>query len=129
MWLKAYLIALFIFLGLDALWLGLIAKNMYQQQIGHLMAAKVNFPAAGAFYLFFVAGLVVFAIHPAVSAGDWTRALLLGGFLGFLCYATYDLTNLATLKDWPLSVTLIDLVWGTSIGAVTAAITAFFLLK
>lgn len=129
MWLKAYLIALFIFLGLDALWLGLIAKNMYQQQIGHLMAAKVNFLAAGAFYLFFVAGLVVFAIHPAVSAGDWKRALLLGGFLGFLCYATYDLTNLATLKNWPLSVTLIDLVWGTSIGAVTAAITAFFLLK
>ena len=123
--LKLYGIAFGLFLVIDLIWLGFIAKNLYQKHLGHLMADQVNWVAAIIFYLLFIGGLVFFAISPAVSEGVWTKALLLGALLGFLTYATYDLTNLATLKDWPIQITLIDLAWGTFLGASVSTLTFF----
>ncbi|HPG42643.1 MAG TPA: DUF2177 family protein [Acholeplasmataceae bacterium] len=120
---KLYGIAFVFFLVIDLIWLGLIAKNLYQRQIGHLMSDSVNWAAAIIFYLLFIVGLVYFAILPAVNDGEWLRALALGAFFGFITYATYDLTNLATLKDWPIQITLIDLAWGTFLGASISTLT------
>jgi len=113
MFLKLYCIALPIFFGLDMLWLGVAAKNFYTKQIGWLLAPKVNWAAAILFYLLFLAGLVVFGIAPAIEKDSWVRALALGALFGLITYATYDLTNLATLRDWPLALTVVDMTWGT----------------
>jgi uncharacterized membrane protein len=112
MFLKLYCIALPIFFGLDMVWLGVAAKNFYTKQIGSLMAPKVNWTAAILFYLLFLVGLVAFVIAPAVEKGSLVRALSFGALFGLITYATYDLTNLATLKDWPLVLTVVDLTWG-----------------
>ena len=117
MFLKLYFIALPIFFGMDMLWLGVAAKNFYTKQIGFLMTPKVNWAAAILFYLLFLAGLAVFVIAPAVEKDSWMRALLLGALFGLITYATYDLTNLATLKDWPLALTVVDLIWGTTLAS------------
>jgi len=120
---KRYLVTLFAFLALDALWLGLIAQPFYQAQIGFLMAENPNWLAAGAFYLLYVAGLVFFVVGPALRAGTSpARAALRGAFFGLVAYATYDLTNLATLDRWPLLVTVVDLAWGTLLGALTTLV-------
>ena len=113
MFLKLYCIALPIFFGLDMVWLGVAAKNFYTKQMGFLMTPKVNWAAAILFYLLCLAGLVVFVIAPAIEKGSWVHALMLGALFGLVTYATYDLTNLATLKDWPLALTVVDLTWGT----------------
>lgn len=128
MFIKYYLVALIVFLVIDLLWLGLIAKNLYSKQIGHLMSENVNWIAAIVFYLLFIVGLVFFVIMPAIEKGSWSYALLVGFLFGFITYATYDLTNLATLKDWPISITIIDLVWGSSLGGLVSMIT-FFIVR
>ena len=112
MFVKLYAIALPVFFVIDMVWLGLIAKNFYRAQIGPLMKPDVNWVAAIIFYLIFIAGLVVFVISPAMEKGSWIQALLFGALFGLVCYATYDLTNLAVAKDWPLLVTIVDLAWG-----------------
>ena len=109
-----------IFFAVDMVWLGVVAKNFYRKHLGYLMGPKVVWPAAILFYLLFIAGLVVFAIRPGLAAGAPLRALLLGAFLGLVSYATYDLTNMATVKDWPLVVTVVDLVWGTALGGLVS---------
>lgn len=119
-----YLISVPIFFIIDMIWLGVVAKSFYQSRLGHLLG-DVNWPAAIIFYLIFLVGLIFFAVYPAVMAGQWQQALLYGALFGFFTYATYDLTNLATLKDWPLSVALVDMVWGTVLGASVAAITYY----
>ena len=118
---KLYLIALVVFFLIDMLWLGVIARNLYQHYIGHLLKTTVNWVAAIIFYLLFIGGLVFFVLMPAIQNGNFTQALLVGALFGFITYATYDLTNLATLKDWPLMITIIDLVWGTFLGAFTSS--------
>ena len=123
MFIKLYAIALPVFFAIDMVWLGLVAKNFYKSQIGFLMRSDINWTAAILFYLLFIVGLVLFVIAPAVEKGSWMYALLFGAFFGFITYATYDLTNLATLKDWPLSVTIVDLAWGTALGALVSVIT------
>ncbi len=120
--LKLYVISFVVFFAIDLLWLGLIAKNLYRNQIGHLLKANVNWTAAIIFYLVFIAGLVLFVLMPAVEKGNLWRAVLFGALFGFITYATYDLTNLATLKDWPIQVTFIDLAWGTFLGASTSTL-------
>src|SRR5271165_7339876 len=121
MFLKLYCIALPIFFAADMIWLGVAAKNFYTKQIGFLMTPKVNWVAAILFYLLFLAGLVVFVIAPAVEKDSWVRALMFGALFGLVTYATYDLTNLATLKDWPLVLTVVDLTWGMALaGSVSA---------
>jgi uncharacterized membrane protein len=124
--LKLYVISFVVFFAIDLLWLGIIAKNLYQKQIGHLLKGDVNWLAAIIFYLVFIVGLVLFVLMPAVEKGNLRHAVLFGALFGFITYATYDLTNLATLKGWPIQVTLIDLAWGTFIGMTTS--TAAYLL-
>ncbi len=123
-----YLVAFSFFIVIDLVWLGVVAKNFYAAQLKGLMAEKVNWTAAIIFYLLYVLGLVVIVIAPAMDAQSVLTAFLMGGFVSFLMYATYDLTNLATLKDWPLKMTLIDLVWGASLGALTSGLTVWILL-
>ena len=125
MFIKLYAIALPIFLAIDMVWLGLVAKNFYKNQVGFLMKADINWTAAILFYLLFIVGLVLFVILPSVEKGSWMQALLLGAFFGFITYATYDLTNLATLKNWPLLVTIVDLLWGATLAALVSVITYF----
>ncbi len=105
------------------LWLGFAAKDFYRSQLGYIMADNVNWLAAIIFYVIFMCGVVFFVIEPALEKRDWTMALYRGAFFGFITYATYDLTNLATLKDWPLLVTAVDLIWGTAVTAVVSALT------
>ncbi len=110
------------FLVFDMLWLLLISRKFYQHHLGHIMGQTQLLPAV-LFYLLYVLGLVFFVINPAVSKESLLYACLAGAFLGLLCYATYDLTNLATLKDWPVVVTVVDLVWGTSVTAAVSVLT------
>ncbi len=105
--------------AIDLVWLGLIAKPIYQQGIGHLMAAEPKLVAGALFYLLYPVGLMVFAVMPG-STLAWTDTALKAALFGFFAYATYDLTNLATLKNWPTSLALIDMAWGTAVSAVAA---------
>jgi uncharacterized membrane protein len=113
------------FLLIDMVWLVKISPKFYKQQIGHLMAKKVNFPAAILFYLLFIVGIVAFVVAPSVSSAQWTQALLFGALFGLITYATYDLTNMSTLKDWPLLITIVDLVWGTFLTSATSVVVYF----
>lgn len=126
---KLYLIALPVFFLIDMLWLGVIARNFYREQIGFLMKTDVNWVAAVIFYLIFIGGLVVFVLAPAVEKRSWVNALLYGAFFGFVTYATYDLTNLAVTKGWPLLVTIVDLIWGAVLAALVSTISYFAALK
>jgi uncharacterized membrane protein len=123
MFIKLYAIALPVFFAIDMVWLGLLAKGFYRGQIGTLLKSDINWTAAIIFYLVFIVGLVIFVITPAVEKGSWVHALIFGALFGFITYATYDLTNLATLKDWPLLVTIVDLVWGAVLAASVSTVT------
>ncbi len=125
MFIKLYAIALPVFFAIDIVWLVLVAKDFYKAQIGFIMTPNINWPAAILFYLLFIVGLVLFVITPSLEKGSWIYALLFGALFGLITYATYDLTNLATLKDWPLLVTIVDLAWGASLGALVSIITYF----
>jgi len=120
--LKLYLMTLVIFFLVDIVWLGVISKKLYKEYLGHLMG-PVNWPAALIFYAMFIAGLVFFVINPAIEKQSLFYAVSVGAFFGLITYGTYDLTNLATLKDWPVTITIIDLIWGTFLNAATAGIT------
>lgn len=119
-----YLLTLAVFFAVDMVWLGVVAKGFYRRKLGHLMSPKVNWTAALLFYFLFIVGLVVFAVRPALAQGAPLKALALGALLGLISYATYDLTNLATLKDWPVAVTVVDLCWGTVLGGVVSWVAA-----
>lgn len=121
-WVKLYLLTVPVFFVIDMLWLGFFAKDFYRAQIGFLLRTEFNWVAALLFYLLFIGGILFFAVAPAFEAGGWQRALLYGALFGFLSYATYDLTNLATVRDWPLTVTLVDLAWGTILSGAVASV-------
>ena len=129
MFIKIYAVALTIFFAIDIVWLGFIATKFYRDQIGFLMKSDVNWTAAGIFYLLFILGLVLFVIYPAIEKGSWTHALLFGALFGLITYATYDLTNLATLKDWPILVTIVDLIWGSVLATSVSVATYFIAIK
>jgi uncharacterized membrane protein len=129
MLIKLYAIALSVFFAIDMLWLGLVARNFYRSQIGHLMKPDVNWAAAIIFYLIFIGGLVVLVIAPAMEKVSWTHAMLFGALFGLVCYSTYDLTNLAVAKDWPILVTIVDLIWGTVLSTSVSIITYIIALK
>jgi uncharacterized membrane protein len=118
----AYLTTAVVMIVIDLVWLGVIAKPLYQQGIGHLMTDQPNILAAVAFYMLFPVGLMVFAVTPQVAMEGWQKSAWLGAMFGFFAYATYDLTNLATLKNYPISLALIDIVWGTVVSAVAASV-------
>jgi len=115
--LTLYAISVPVFFVIDMIWLGFVASNFYKARIGHLM--EINWPAAIVFYLVFLVGLTFFAIYPNLDKG-WQMVLTYGALFGFFTYATYDLTNLATLKDWPLDLVIVDIIWGTVLGGTVA---------
>ena len=119
-YLAAYAGAAVAMIAIDLVWLGVIAKPLYQSGIGHLMTDEPRIYAAVLFYLMFPVGLVFFAIAPNEAAHSWGKTALWAALFGFFAYATYDLTNLATLKDWPISVALMDMAWGAVASAVSA---------
>jgi uncharacterized membrane protein len=126
---KMYGIAFAAFLVIDLVWLGFIAKNLYRKYLGFIMRPDPNWPVAIVFYLLYLAGLVFFVISPAVEKQSWKYALLSGMFFGLVTYATYDLTNLATLRDWPPFITVTDLVWGTFLGGLVSLVTYLVVIK
>lgn len=122
-----YLIVLVVFFAVDLVWLGVVAKDFYAKHLGHLMAKSVNWPAALIFYLIFILGLLVFVIQPALAEGSLLKALGMAALFGLVTYATYDLTNLATLKDWPILITVVDLTWGTALSTLVTLISVLIL--
>ncbi|MFC1814877.1 DUF2177 family protein [Thermodesulfobacteriota bacterium] len=118
--LKTYLIAFSVFLVIDLLWLGVIAKSFYFRHLEPFFAEKINWPAAFIFYILFVAGILIFAIFPALEKQSLQRAVVYGALFGFFTYATYDLTNLATLRNWPVIIVIVDILWGTVLCAAVA---------
>lgn len=120
--LKLYLATLLGFVVVDGVWLAFVARGFYQKHLGHLLRPDPNWIAAILFYLLFIGGLLVFAVLPGLQADSLRKTILLGGFLGLVTYATYDLTNLATIKDWPIQVTVVDLVWGGFLAGSVSAV-------
>ena len=120
---RLFAIALPVFLVIDLVWLGIVARPFYKAQMGPLMREDVNWPAAFLFYFIYVVGIVVLAVQPAVNAGSGARAIYLGAVLGLVAYAAYDLTNLATLAGFPRTMAIVDLIWGTILTGSVSVIT------
>jgi uncharacterized membrane protein len=119
----AYVVCALIFLAVDAVWLTLASERLYRPELGDMLAPQPRLAAAVVFYVIYIAGVVGFAIEPALQAGGARRALIRGAALGLVAYATYDLTNQATLAVWSTKLTVIDLIWGTSLTGLSAAAT------
>lgn len=117
----AYLATACVFFALDYLWLSRVAIGFYKSQMGEIMRPQPNFTAAGVFYLFYIAGIVYFAVMPSTQNGGLTTALISGALLGLFAYGTYDMTNLATLKAWTLSLSVVDMGWGMVLTGLSAA--------
>jgi uncharacterized membrane protein len=115
----AYVVTACVFFAADYVWLN-STMGFYRNSLGDLLASKPNLAAAVVFYFIYFAGIVVFTVMPAARNGGWVPAIMLGGLLGLVAYATYDLTNLATLNRWPVTVALVDMMWGTSVTALSA---------
>lgn len=128
-YLIAYVSTLIAFFALDMLWLGLIARKFYANQLGSLMADSPNWLVAIVFYAMYIVGIVFFAIRPAIEAEQVLKATLYGALFGFFCYATYDLTNLATLRDWPTKMVFVDILWGIILTGSCATVGAWATLK
>lgn len=117
-----YASVLIAFVAIDAVWLGWVARDFYRERMGDLMAGKPNLIAAAAFYLLYPVGLTIFALLPALDAQSWATALLRGALFGLFAYATYDLTNLAVIRGWSLSLSLVDMAWGAALSGVAVLI-------
>lgn len=128
-YLIAYVVCVLVMGGLDFLWLTNTSTALYQKDLGALLADNPNMVVAVIFYLTYIVGVQVFAVRPALESGDWKSAALFGALFGFFTYATYDLTNMATMKVWTLRVTLLDIAWGTILTGVTASAGAFAALR
>ena len=124
----SYLLTSVVFFAVDMLWLGFIAKDLYRKYLGSFLSSQVNWTAAIVFYLLFIVGISIFAIYPSVQKDSIFSAVLLGALFGMFTYATYDLTNLATLKDWPIQIVFIDIAWGAFLTAVVSA-AGFYIVK
>ena len=120
-YLKLYLLTFPVFFLVDMLWLGVIARKFYRRNLHQFLADEVNWVAAFAFYFMYIVGILFFATIPALQSGTLQKAAFLGAAFGFFTYATYDLTNMATLNKWPLNVVVVDILWGTVLCAVVAS--------
>jgi uncharacterized membrane protein len=123
-----YVIAFAVFIVIDLIWLGVVAKDFYGTQLGDKMAKKINWTAALIFYFLYILGLMVLVIVPALQSEAVFTAFTMGAFVSFMMYATYDLTNLATMEGWPLKMTIVDMIWGTVLGSLTSGITVTLVL-
>jgi len=119
-YLAAYLATAAIFLLVDFVWLAYVAKNFYAARLGPLLLDKPNLTVAAVFYAIYVIGVVIFAVAPALQSGSWKTALIYGALFGLFTYGTYDMTNLATLKNWSVTVTVVDIIWGTVLTGASA---------
>ena|SRR6056300_1728140 len=117
-----YLGSFLSFLVIDLTWLGVVAVNFYNDKLKDLKATEINWSAAFLFYFLFVAGLLYFVVQPALIKEDIKMAALNGALLGFFAYMTYDLTNLAVIRNWPLDMSLVDIAWGTVLGSLVCTI-------
>lgn len=117
---KLYLLTVPIFFLLDIIWLGYVAKGFYRRHLEFILGPEVNWPAAVVFYLIYIVGILVFAVVPGMERASLTRALVFGGLYGFFTYATYDLTNMALIKGWPMKVVVVDILWGMVLCAAVA---------
>jgi uncharacterized membrane protein len=122
-----FLVVLIVFLAIDIVWLKWIAHQFYRENLGHLLAATIVWPAAVVFYLIFVLGLLIFVLQPALQQNSVLHAFAYGALFGAVAYATYDLTNLATLKDWPVKVVIVDLLWGAFLSGTTCGVSFLIL--
>ncbi len=116
----AYVATAIIFLFIDFIWLAYVAKNFYFSRLGDLLLEKPNMAVAAGFYAIYVVGIIIFAVAPALQSGSWKTALIYGALFGFFAYATYDMTNLATLKNWSVTVSIVDTIWGTVLTGTSA---------
>ena len=128
-YLIAYLVCILVMGGLDFLWLSNTSGPLYHRDLGPLLADSPNMTAAVIFYLIFIMGILIFAVRPALVSGDWRTAALYGALFGFFAYATYDLTNFATMKVWTLRVTVLDIAWGTFLTGTVASAASIVALK
>ena len=127
-YLKLYFSTLLVFFAVDMIWLGLIARTFYKKHLGFLMAPEVNWYAALIFYFLFILGVLVFVVIPGIRDNDLTMTLIKAALFGLITYATYDLTNLATVKNWPILITIIDLIWGMVLTTIVS-LAGFFIGK
>jgi uncharacterized membrane protein len=118
----AYLATGIAFLAIDAVWLTTMADLLYRPLLGEMLAESFNLTPAVLFYVIYIAGIVIFAVRPALESGKWTTGALFGALFGFCAYATYDLTNHATLRGWPATITIADLIWGTVLTSSSATV-------
>ena len=124
-YIKLYALTVPVFFIFDLIWLGVLAKGFYQKNLNALLSPKVNWPAAISFYLIFIAGILIFAVIPAVVKDSWRHAVLWGALFGFFTYMTYEFTNLALLKNWPLNIVFVDILWGVVLCTAVATISFF----
>lgn len=124
----AWLAVAFTFLFIDAIWLGFVAREFYERHLGEFIRDDIQLGVAGLFYLLYTVSVIVFVIVPAHKSGSIVQAILLGGLLGLFAYGTYDLTNLATIKGWPVTAAIVDMAWGTVITA-TISVVGYLVLN
>ncbi len=124
----AYLLSFLVFLIVDLLWLGIVARRIYTKYLGDFLSDQVNWIAAIIFYMIFVAGVLLFVVYPAIAKDSLSTAMIMGALFGLVTYATYDLTNLATLKGWPIQIVIIDIIWGAILSTIVSA-SGFFIIK
>ena len=127
-YLKLYFLTVPLFFIIDLIWLGVVAKGFYQKNLKYILSPNVNWTAAIIFYLIYIVGILIFAVVPAVTKDSLRYAVLWGALFGFFTYATYDLTNLALLKDWPLRIVFVDILWGVVLCS-TVAVLSYFIGK
>jgi uncharacterized membrane protein len=121
-YIKLYALTVPVFFIIDILWLGVVAKGFYRRKLSFILSAEVNWVAAFVFYLIYIAGILFFAVRPAVINASWGQAAILGALFGFFTYATYDLTNMATIKNWPLTIVVVDILWGVCLCTVVSCL-------
>ncbi len=121
-YLKLYFLTVPVFFIIDLIWLGIVAKSFYRKNLNHVLSPNVNWTAAIIFYLVFIAGILIFAVLPGLAKQSWRHAAGWGALFGFFTYATYDLTNLALLKDWPLNIVIVDILWGVVLCSAVASL-------
>lgn len=121
-YLRLYLFTVPVFFVIDLLWLGVLAPNLYRRHIGHLLADQVDWVAAISFYLIYIVGILVFAVVPGLASNSLRRTAIAGAGFGFFTYATYELTNRATLPDWPWEIVVVDTLWGVVLCTTVAVI-------
>jgi len=125
---KLYGLTVPVFFVIDIIWLGVVAKSFYQKNLKYILSPNVNWTAAIIFYLIYIAGILIFAVLPAVAKDSLRHAAVWGALFGFFTYATYDLTNLALLRDWPLNIVFVDILWGVVLCSVVASL-SFYIAK